>query len=117
METNKEKLQQQKAEANDLAVKLQSDLDFETNILNELKDNRHKTKEKTQALEKKLSTSHENILEQIEELKSIYIEKLNEQAAKRNEKQSLKHQHTQLKEKKKKHNNKQQNKNHNKKKL
>src|SRR5690625_3907688 len=109
VEANKEKLQQQKAEANDLAVKLQSDLELETNILNELKDNRHKTKEKTQALEKKLSTSHENILEQIEELKSIYIEKLNEQAAKRNEKQSLKQQLTQLKAKKKKHDISQQN--------
>src|SRR5690625_3308011 len=103
VEANKEKLQQQKSEANERVTKLKTDLDFELEALKSLKKDRQETREKAENLEVKLSTSEENILEQIEELKSIYIEYLNKQAAKRNEKQSLSQQLTQLTAKKEKH--------------
>lgn len=103
VEANKEKLQQQKKEAKERVTKIKSDLGFELEALKSLKKDRQETRDKAENLEVKLSTSEENILEQIEELKSIYIEYLNKQAAKRNEKQSISQQLTQLTAKKEKH--------------
>lgn len=108
LEENKEKLQQQKAETKEATQKLKKELEFELNELESLKKQRRETNKATKKLELSLSTSKENILEKIEELKSIYIEHLNDQAANRNEKHSVEQQLEQLLRKKEGHKGKQQ---------
>lgn len=71
-----------------------------------MQHDRKKYKEQANELEAKLNTSKESISEQIEDLKSDYIELLNKQAAKRNEKQSVAQQLHQINGKKEKQSNK-----------
>ncbi len=93
---NKEKLELQKREAATRIDKLQDELNEESEQLSTLQARRDNTKQQVEQLEEKLATGRENIAEQIEELKSDYIEFLNKQAAKRNEKQSIEQQQQQI---------------------
>src|SRR5699024_4753794 len=97
---NKEKLILQKNETTTLIEKRKQLLSQEKNKLDMLQMERNKAKEQLNQLKNKLTVQKENISEQIEELKSDYIEYLNEQAAKRNEKQSIQQQIQQIKRKK-----------------
>src|SRR5690625_4916251 len=54
VEANKEKLQQQKSEANERVTKLKTDLDFELEALKSLKKDRQETREKDKKIEKKI---------------------------------------------------------------
>src|SRR5699024_1575866 len=91
LEENKEKLEQQKKkiEMKNHIKRIEEELKIELGQLETLKKNRQETKKKAKELETILSTSKENIMDEIEDLKSIYIEYLNKQAAKRNEKHSI----------------------------
>ncbi|HLS10366.1 chromosome segregation protein SMC [Lentibacillus sp.] len=97
---NKEKLERQKKETAERIDMLKYELDQENEKFYSLKERRDETKEQVKQLEANLTTDRENIAEQIEELKSDYIEYLNEQAAKRNEKQSIQQQLEQISGKK-----------------
>ncbi|SFB20124.1 condensin subunit Smc [Lentibacillus halodurans] len=99
---NKEKLEGQKKETAERIEMLEYELSQENEKLTSLQKSRDETKEQVKSLETKLTTEKENIAEQIEELKSDYIEYLNEQAAKRNEKQSIHQQLQQISGKKEK---------------
>ncbi|QKY69006.1 chromosome segregation protein SMC [Lentibacillus sp. CBA3610] len=99
---NKEKLEAQKKETAERIEMLQYELNEENAKLSSLQSSRNETKDQVKQLETKLTTESENIAEQIEELKSDYIEYLNEQAAKRNEKQSVQQQLQQIAGKKEK---------------
>src|SRR5699024_8314459 len=68
----------------------------EKEILSELIEIQQKTKDKLSELNKQLTISEDDLAEKLEELKSEYIEHLNIQAAKRNEKQSVHDQKEQL---------------------
>ncbi|TRM12372.1 chromosome segregation protein SMC [Lentibacillus cibarius] len=99
---NKEKLEAQKKETAERIEMLEHELHQEKEKLASLKENRDNTKAQVEQLKAKLTTDRDNIAEQIEELKSDYIEYLNEQAAKRNEKQSIQQQLDQIAGKKEK---------------
>ncbi|TFJ94636.1 chromosome segregation protein SMC [Lentibacillus salicampi] len=99
---NKEKLEAQKKETAERIEMLEYELGQEQAKLSSLQKNRNATKEHVKQLKTKLTTDRENIAGQIEELKSDYIEYLNEQAAKRNEKQSIRQQLEQISGKKEK---------------
>ena len=83
---NKHKLEIQKKESNTRIAALEDELAKERKLLVQLQHDRKRYKEQANELEAKLNTSKESISEQIEDLKSDYIELLNKQAAKRNEK-------------------------------
>ncbi|RYG73899.1 chromosome segregation protein SMC [Lentibacillus lipolyticus] len=99
---NKEKLEAQKKETAERIEMLEYELQQEKEKLASLKESRDNTKEQVKQLEAKLTTDRDDIAGQIEELKSDYIEYLNEQAAKRNEKQSIQQQLDQITGKKEK---------------
>ncbi|SEQ59431.1 condensin subunit Smc [Virgibacillus subterraneus] len=99
---NKEKLESQKNETANRIDKLKDELNEKNEQLSSLQAERNNTKQQVEQLEEKLTTDRENIAEQIEELKSEYIEFLNKQAAKRNEKQSIEQQQQQISGKKNK---------------
>ncbi|WP_042223798.1 chromosome segregation protein SMC [Oceanobacillus manasiensis] len=86
---NKEKLEAQKQEASSRVGTLHEQLIIERKNLHELQELRKETSKRVKHLEKDLTTSQDDIAEKIEDLKSEYIEYLNKQAAKRNEKQSI----------------------------
>ncbi|RLL45288.1 chromosome segregation protein SMC [Oceanobacillus piezotolerans] len=92
---NKQKLESQKQSAAVKIGELHDELVKEQKQLSEITAKRQETKETVKQLQQKLSLNQETISEQIEELKSEYIEYLNKQAAMRNEKQSIE---TQLKQ-------------------
>lgn len=93
---NKEKLEQQKERASHWIEKQTDELSKEKNKLAEMQTNRLATKEKLKKANVKLTLKKENIADQIEELKAEYIENLNIQAAKRNERQSIQEQSQQI---------------------
>ena len=103
---NKHKLEIQKKESNTRIAALEDELAKERQLLVQLQHDRKRYKEQANELEAKLNTSKESISEQIEDLKSDYIELLNKQAAKRNEKQSVAQQLHQINGKKEKQSNK-----------
>src|SRR5699024_769876 len=72
----------------------------EKECLKSLQNERKSTNEKIVEIERKLQMTEKSLSEQIEDLKSEYIEYLNEQAAKRNEQQSVENQLDQLSAKK-----------------
>ncbi|WP_174613260.1 chromosome segregation protein SMC [Virgibacillus ihumii] len=86
---NKQKLEAQKKEAADKIEQLQRELQDENKKLSEVQKNSENTKRHVSELEAKLSIETDGLADRIEELKSDYIEYLNNQAAKRNEKQSI----------------------------
>ncbi|WP_330949028.1 chromosome segregation protein SMC [Virgibacillus sp. MG-45] len=93
---NKEKLEQQKKELMDRLERIKEELHVEKEKLVALQQARKQTKELVVALESKLVNGQEDIAEKIEDLKAQYIEFLNDQAAKRNERQSIQNQLTQI---------------------
>ncbi|MEN1966905.1 chromosome segregation protein SMC [Lentibacillus sp. N15] len=97
---NKTELESQQREASERLEKLKQVLVVEEKKLQELTNQRNETKQKAEQLHKQMSMEEENIAEKIEELKSDYIEYLNDQAAKRNEKNSIQQQLQQITEKK-----------------
>ncbi|MFD1850411.1 chromosome segregation protein SMC [Oceanobacillus bengalensis] len=86
---NKQKLKVQKEETLVKLNKLHEELEEEQTKLTSLLETRQQTKKQVHSLKEKLEMNQETISEQIEELKSEYIEFLNKQAAMRNEKQSI----------------------------
>jgi len=86
---NKEKLEIQKQEYSEQIQQLEAELANENNLLQELQQLKNKTKQLVNDLKIKLTTDKDTIHQQIEELKSEYIEYLSKQAAKRNERQSI----------------------------
>lgn len=97
---NKEKVKSEKAETKSRIEKIQLELETENIKLQEMKTERDQTKETAANLESTLTKGNANISDQIEELKSVYIELLNRQAAKRNERHSIKEQQQQMEIKK-----------------
>jgi chromosome segregation protein len=97
---NKEKLDADKVEAERRIQSLELELNVEESKLKSLLETRQKTKQVVEELRRKLTTDKESLTEQIEDLKSEYIEFLNQQAAKRNEKQSIAQQLQQISGKK-----------------
>lgn len=97
---NKEKLVQQKHDTQSQLDKLHQSLEIEQAIYKELLATKQNTHEKINSFKQKLTTDQDELLEKIEGLKSEYIEYLNQQAAHRNEKQSIQQQLKQLKGKK-----------------
>ncbi|WP_010093475.1 chromosome segregation protein SMC [Ornithinibacillus scapharcae] len=86
---NKEKLEEQKQEAELRIQTLEQELLVELTKLKDLQGKKQETKQLVEELRRKLTTDKDSLSEQIEDLKSEYIEYLNEQAAKRNERQSI----------------------------
>ncbi|WP_077326137.1 chromosome segregation protein SMC [Virgibacillus siamensis] len=97
---NKQKLETQKGEAASKIERLQAELREENKKLSDIQESRNHTKQLVSQLETKLTTETDSLADQIEELKSDYIEYLNDQAAKRNEKQSIQEQLQQISGKK-----------------
>ncbi|WP_407267987.1 chromosome segregation protein SMC [Radiobacillus sp. PE A8.2] len=93
---NKSKLEQEGQQLEEKTEKLDDDLQIERAQLEKYQEVRNTSKQHVQQINEKLSTTKENIQDQIEELKSEYIELLNSQAAKRNERQSIDKQLNQL---------------------
>jgi chromosome segregation protein len=93
---NKQKLERLKTETAEVIQKLEQELLQEQDKLKSLLDYRNKTKQQIQQLQEKLAISEESIPDQIESLKSYFIELLNKQAAIRNEKQSIQQQKEQI---------------------
>ncbi|MRG85430.1 chromosome segregation protein SMC [Salinibacillus xinjiangensis] len=88
-EENKDKLSDENAKLTQKLKEIGEQLDQEQQKLTSILNERDQNKKQLVRLEEKLGQSKESIEEKIEELKSEYIEKLNEQAAKRNESQSI----------------------------
>ncbi|GGJ92484.1 chromosome partition protein Smc [Lentibacillus kapialis] len=97
---NKEKLEAQKKETVERIEMIEYELGQENEKLASLQKSCHETKDQVNQLKEKLTAGSENLGEQIQELKSDYIEYLNEQAAKRNERQSIQQQIQQISSKK-----------------
>ncbi|MBP1968131.1 chromosome segregation protein [Virgibacillus natechei] len=97
---NKQKLETQRNDTIAQIEALKDERSNEKQKLTELQAIKQKTKQNVEQLEEKLLIDKENIAEKIEDRKSEYIEYLNSQAAKRNEKQSIQQQLQQLSGKK-----------------
>ncbi|MEC5422723.1 chromosome segregation protein SMC [Virgibacillus sp. C22-A2] len=93
---NREKLESQKRESSVRIGKLHDELIEEKEKLSELQVIKDKTQHDVKQLQGKLAVDNQTIANKIEDLKSDYIEYLNNQAAKRNEKQSVQQQLQQL---------------------
>ncbi|MDC3416424.1 chromosome segregation protein SMC [Aquibacillus salsiterrae] len=99
-EENKHKLEMEVDTLSGKITETESKYQQEKEKLTSLAQKRKETRQELDQLAKTLSTTKENIVDQIEELKSDYIEKLNEQAAMRNEGQSIERQLFQMQQKK-----------------
>ncbi|MCP3026151.1 chromosome segregation protein SMC [Halobacillus sp. A5] len=97
---NKVKLEEEHEELTAQSKTLEKTVDEEMNKLNEVKKERQQTKKQIKLTSEELSLVTEDTEAQIEDYKSDYIDLLNAQAAKRNEKQSLERQLEQLENKK-----------------
>ncbi|MGM8364168.1 chromosome segregation protein SMC [Virgibacillus sp. W0181] len=86
---NKAKLQTQQSHARTRIEEVEGEWNSEKAKLEKLRTETKDTKSAIAELELKLTTEQENIKDKIEDMKSDYIEYLNEQAVKRNEKHSL----------------------------
>lgn len=93
---NKQTLMKQKQETVLRLEKIEEELATEEKEFQILENERKISKKTIKELENKQERSRETIFEQIEELKSVYIEYLNEQAAVRNEIQSNERQLSQI---------------------
>jgi chromosome segregation protein len=93
---NKEKLLMQKNASYARLEAVGNECSKEKHELEKLKAAQTETKQHLSELADQLAVNQENIAEQIEDLKAAYIEKLNEQAAKRNENQSIQQQWNQM---------------------
>ncbi len=97
---NKTKLEEEYNSITAEIASLEKTVYAENNKLKEVKREQKDTKKQIELTKKALHNGTENIETQIEDLKSEYIDLLNSQAAKRNEKQSLERQLEQLNSKK-----------------
>ncbi len=86
---NRSKLEEDLEQQRVRKTELEEQHNQESSRLSENEQTRNETNEKLKEIKQKLEASQENNEEKIEELKSEYIEQLNSQAAKRNEKQSV----------------------------
>jgi len=86
---NKEKIESQKEATKQQTERLTTELTEESDHLKKLKENRQKMKSEIDQLESKLTVKVDDITNLIEEQKAEYIEYLNKQAVKRNEKQAI----------------------------
>ncbi|MBN6205957.1 chromosome segregation protein SMC [Ralstonia pickettii] len=93
---NKQMLTEQKQEAKRKIETFKKQLTEEKDKLQKLQDESTTSKKMIKKLEDKLGRSKEKLSDSIEELKSVYIEYLNEQAAVRNEMQSIERQFSQI---------------------
>ncbi|UFU01365.1 chromosome segregation protein SMC [Radiobacillus kanasensis] len=93
---NKTNLELEITQLQDKSEGIRENLASEQQRLTTLEAKRNDTKKQLSELNEELSLTEKNIEEQIEELKSDYIERLNEQAAKRNERQSIEKQVEQI---------------------
>ncbi|WP_100010988.1 chromosome segregation protein SMC [Lentibacillus sediminis] len=93
---NKQKLETQKEETAKRIGRLHEEVTAENKKLHDLTEVKSATSENVKQLKSRLTADKQDIADKLEELKSEYIEELNEQAAKRNEKQSIQQQLTQL---------------------
>ncbi|QDP40148.1 chromosome segregation protein SMC [Radiobacillus deserti] len=93
---NKTNLEQEITQLENKSKAIQLDLTEEQERLATMEAKRNETRQQLSKLNEELSMTEKNIEEQIEELKSDYIERLNEQAAKRNERQSIEKQIEQI---------------------
>mgnify|MGYP001942758193 FL=1 len=89
---NKEKLTAQKEHTLTLINELTKEMETENDTLSDLVKHQQATTNRIATLQRKLTTGYQDITETIEEQKAEYIELLNEQAAKRNEQQSIQQQ-------------------------
>ncbi|CDQ40145.1 chromosome segregation protein SMC [Virgibacillus salexigens] len=101
-EENKTKLEAQKDDTSVRIGKLHDELIQEKKHLAELEQTKQETAGIVNQLDQKLQLGKENLEEKIEDLKSEYIEYLNKQAVKRNERQSIEERLQQLNGKKEK---------------
>jgi len=86
---NKDKLESQQEESAIRMEKLQAVITDENQKLQHLRERRMDSSKRVKELEKMMSLTKNEIADEIENLKSEYIEELNQQAAMRNEKQSI----------------------------
>ncbi len=93
---NKQMLTEQKQETKIKINTLNKQLTEEKDKLQRLQDESTTSKKIIKELEEKLGRSKEKLSDSIEELKSVYIEYLNKQAAVRNEIQSIERQFSQI---------------------
>lgn len=93
---NKAKLENELDSLQNKMETIKKELNMEKQTLIDLQSVRNQTKNQMKSLKKQLENTAESSEEKIEELKSDYIELLNEQAAKRNRKQSIEQQLTQM---------------------
>ena len=93
---NKEKLETQKIEWSEKISQMELQLQTEKEVLNGLQKEKKSTKNKVLQWKEQLEEGQDDIAAQIENMKSDYIEYLNEQAAKRNERQSINQQKQQM---------------------
>lgn len=93
---NKQKLETQKEETAKRIGRLHEEVTAENKKLYDLTETKKQTSENVKQLKTRLNADKQDIADKLEDLKSEYIEQLNEQAAKRNEKQSIQQQLTQL---------------------
>lgn len=100
---NREKLLEQQQESASRIAKFKQIQQEETRKLDKLQEERTEVYDKVQELKKMLTITEDEITNEIEHLKSEYIEQLNQQAAMRNEKQSIHQQKEQAKVKKENH--------------
>ncbi|ASN05755.1 chromosome segregation protein SMC [Virgibacillus necropolis] len=101
-EENKTKLETDKQAMEQRISQLKEELQQEKEKYETVTKERNTVKKKVSQLEKQLTVDKESIADQIEELKSEYIEYLNSRAANRNEQQSIEQQINQLLVKKQK---------------
>lgn len=101
-EENKSKLETDKQDSQQRLNQLKEEHEQEKEKLTSLVTERAAVKEKVNDFEKQLTVDKESITDQIEELKSEYIEYLNSRAANRNELQSIEQQLNQVTVKKEK---------------
>lgn len=95
-ETTKEQLQEQIDNNHQSIRTLQLKIAKEKKILHQYDQEIIHTNSQRKKIKHQLAVQHEDLKNKIEELQSLYIERLNEQAAKKNEIQSLERQITQL---------------------
>jgi len=93
---NKENLSKQREQTSNLIEKLEQELNDEKEKLAQQQTKKNTINQYIKKLEQQLTTGQDVLAEKIEELKAEYIEYLNEQAAIRNERQSIKQQLQQL---------------------
>jgi chromosome segregation protein len=86
---NKQKLENQQADVQEKIAEIEKEYIQAEQRQLELKKERKQTKDQLVEIEKIVHTDKDTVTDQIEDLKADYIEYLNRQAAKRNEKQSI----------------------------